>query len=128
VAERGAQKVKKRPGEPPPPLALAENPDILKGLSAPGPTRPQLVVGFAAETEEVARHAAEKRARKGCDWILANDVSEGTETFGGADNQVTLVTDAGADAWPRASKQQVAERLARRIADHFSRAERDAAE
>ena len=128
VAERGAQKVKKRPGEPPSPLALAENPDILKGLSEAGPNRPQLVVGFAAETEDVARQAAEKRARKGCDWILANDVSEGSGTFGGADNEVTLVSADGAEAWPRATKQEVADRLARRIAAHFKNPARDAAE
>lgn len=128
IAGRGAQKVKKRPGEPPPPLALAENPDILKGLSEAGPNRPQLVVGFAAETEDVARQAAEKRARKGCDWILANDVSEGTGTFGGADNEVTLVSADGAEAWPRATKQEVADRLARRIAAHFNNPARDAAE
>ncbi|MEQ8605082.1 MAG: bifunctional phosphopantothenoylcysteine decarboxylase/phosphopantothenate--cysteine ligase CoaBC [Marivibrio sp.] len=128
VADRGAHKLKKRPGEPPPPLPLAENPDILMGLSAPGPSRPALVVGFAAETEKVAEHAAEKRARKGCDWILANDVSEGSGTFGGADNEITLITAEGAEPWPRQTKAQAAEALARRIADHFKAAARDAAE
>lgn len=127
VKTRGAAKIKKQAGDPPPALELAENPDILKTLSAPGAQRPALVVGFAAETEEVAQLGAAKRARKGCDWILANDVSEGTGTFGGDDNTVTLITAAGAEPWPTQTKRAVAARLAARIADHFADAGRDGA-
>ncbi|MCR9221483.1 MAG: bifunctional phosphopantothenoylcysteine decarboxylase/phosphopantothenate--cysteine ligase CoaBC [Alphaproteobacteria bacterium] len=119
VKARGAAKIKKQAGGPPPALELAENPDILKTLSAPGAERPALVVGFAAETEEVAQLGAKKRARKGCDWILANDVSEGTGTFGGDENTVTLITAEGAEPWPTQTKRAVAARLAERIAAHF---------
>jgi phosphopantothenoylcysteine decarboxylase/phosphopantothenate--cysteine ligase len=115
-------KIKKRAGAGPPALPLAENPDILATVSAlPAGKRPALVVGFAAETEEVVENAAEKRRRKGCDWILANDVSPETGIMGGAENAVTLVTADGAESWPRASKAEVARRLAARIADALSR-------
>ena len=114
VAEPLALKRKKAPGEPPPTLELAETPDILRALSAPGPRRPRLVVGFAAETDRVLEHAREKRARKGCDWIVANDVSG--DVFGGAENAVTLVTADGEEAWPRLAKSEVARRLAERVA------------
>jgi phosphopantothenoylcysteine decarboxylase/phosphopantothenate--cysteine ligase len=96
-------------------LALVENPDILASLSAPGPSRPRLVVGFAAETEHLETHAHRKLAAKGCDWIVANDVSE-PGVMGGDDNQVTVFDAKGAEAWPRLSKTQVGQRLARRIA------------
>lgn len=112
--EAGA-KIKKVSGTPPPAIALAENPDILASLSAAGDRRPRLVIGFAAETESVLANAQAKRARKGCDWILANDVSAGV--FGAAENAVTLVTEAGAEAWPRMAKEEVARRLAARIAE-----------
>jgi phosphopantothenoylcysteine decarboxylase/phosphopantothenate--cysteine ligase len=79
--------------------------------------RPRLVVGFAAETQDVVRHATEKRARKGCDWIVANDVSPGTGIMGGSENAVTLITGDGAESWPRMSKAETARRLAARIAD-----------
>jgi phosphopantothenoylcysteine decarboxylase/phosphopantothenate--cysteine ligase len=102
-----------------PTLALTENPDILARLSIAGPARPLLVVGFAAETEEIVRHAEEKRRRKGCDWILANDVSPASGTFGGDSNRIHLIDDAGVEDWPVLSKRAVAERLARRIADHL---------
>ena len=112
-------KLKKGPGGPPS-LELTTNPDILFELSQAGNQRPALVVGFAAETERVAEQAAEKRARKGCDWIVANDVSPGTGTFGGQDNQVLVIDGEGSEAWPRMTKDQVAERLAQRVATHFA--------
>lgn len=119
VAEEAPQKMK-RSGQDSLSMQLTQNPDILATLSRPGPTRPRLVVGFAAETERVVEHAVEKRRRKGCDWIVANDVSPATGTFGGGDNTVHLIASDEANAaetWPRMSKQQVAERLAQRIAD-----------
>ena len=117
VVDVAAGKLKKRPGAPPPTLALAPNPDILATLSAPGAARPRLVVGFAAETDDLAGHAQAKRARKGCDWIVANDVRPETGNMGGEANEVLLVTAAGAEAWPRLPKSEVAARLAQRIAE-----------
>ncbi|MDQ3124003.1 MAG: bifunctional phosphopantothenoylcysteine decarboxylase/phosphopantothenate--cysteine ligase CoaBC [Pseudomonadota bacterium] len=110
-------KIKKAPGGPPS-LALIENPDILAGVSAPGKKRPKLVVGFAAETTDLETNARSKLSRKGCDWIIGNDVSD--NVFGADGNTVTLFTrDGAADAWPRQSKAEVARRLAAKIADHF---------
>ncbi|MBJ7447274.1 MAG: bifunctional phosphopantothenoylcysteine decarboxylase/phosphopantothenate--cysteine ligase CoaBC [Brevundimonas sp.] len=110
-------KIKKAPGGPPS-LALIENPDILAGVSAPGPNRPKLVVGFAAETTELEANARAKLSRKGCDWIVGNDVSD--DVFGADGNAVTLFTrDGEPDRWPRQSKVEVARKLAARIADHF---------
>ena len=109
-------KIKKAPGGPPT-LRLIENPDILAGLSKPGPQRPALVVGFAAETEDLIANARAKLSRKGCDWIVANDVSD--DVFGAEGNAVTLITPQGEDAWPRRSKAAVARALAARIADRF---------
>jgi len=100
----------------PPQLRLVENPDILAAVAAEGPSRPKLVVGFAAETGDVERNARAKLAAKGCDWIVANDVSQ-DGVMGGDANEVMLVDSQGVDAWPRASKVDVAERLARRIAE-----------
>lgn len=118
VAEAAPEKLKKEAGRPPPALALAENPDILTTISRrTDGLRPRLVVGFAAETTAVVDNAIAKRQRKGCDWILANDVSPHTGVFGGDDNAVHLVTDSGVEAWPPASKHEVAERLVARIAD-----------
>jgi len=114
-AEAAPQKIKKKNGAPPP-LKLVENPDILASLSKPGNRRPRLVVGFAAETENVVANARAKRQRKGCDWILANDVSPATGTFGGDDNTIHLVDADGVEDWPALSKHEVADRLARRIA------------
>ena len=119
VAGAASNKLKKGTG-PLPTLSLSENPDILKTLSAAGPTRPALVIGFAAETETVVAHATAKRAKKGCDWIVANDVSPAAGTFGGDANAVTLISAAGAEAWPKLSKTEVAQRLANRIAGHFA--------
>jgi phosphopantothenoylcysteine decarboxylase/phosphopantothenate--cysteine ligase len=103
----------------PPVMALVENPDILAGLSAPGPGRPALVVGFAAETGDLEAQARAKRARKGCDWIVANDVAAdetGVSVMGGEDNEVLVIDAAGVERWPRAGKTEVARRLAARIA------------
>ena len=97
-------------------LSLVENPDILARLSQPGPGRPCLVVGFAAETRELEAHARLKLRRKGCDWIVANDVTR-PEVVGGAENEPVLVTGDGVETWGRMSKAALAERLARRIAD-----------
>lgn len=99
-----------------PALEFAENPDILKRVSHLGAGRPALVVGFAAETDDVIAHATAKRARKGCDWIVANDVSPATGIMGGAENAVVLITDQGAEEWPRMGKDAVAAQLAERIA------------
>src|SRR6056297_3363024 len=99
-----------------PALEFAENPDILATVSAMNEGRPRLVVGFAAETCDVIAHATAKRARKRCDWILANDVSAGTGIMGGTENAVTLITGDGAEEWPRMGKDQVARKLAERIA------------
>jgi phosphopantothenoylcysteine decarboxylase/phosphopantothenate--cysteine ligase len=117
VASVANQKLKKSADAAPPTLTLVPNPDILATLSASGPDRPRLVVGFAAETTDVARQAAAKRLRKGCDWIVANDVSPATGIMGGEENEVLLVTAAGAEPWPRMSKVAVASRLAARIAE-----------
>jgi phosphopantothenoylcysteine decarboxylase/phosphopantothenate--cysteine ligase len=117
VANAAGQKMKKDGSGKLPALDFAENPDILAGVAQMGEGRPRLVVGFAAETETVEAHATAKRARKGCDWIVANDVSPGTGIMGGAENAVTLITEAGAEAWPRLSKAETARRLALRIAE-----------
>jgi phosphopantothenoylcysteine decarboxylase/phosphopantothenate--cysteine ligase len=112
-----AQKLKKSATKPA--LALIENPDIVASLGARKNDRPALVVGFAAETESVIAHAEEKRARKGCDWILANDVSPARQVMGGDFNTVHLLTAEGSESWPTMTKVAVAEALARRIAGHF---------
>ena len=104
-----------------PELEFTENPDILRGVSAMEAGRPPLVVGFAAETNDVIENATAKRLRKGCDWIVANDVSPQTGIMGGTENAVTLISDAGAEDWPRMSKQAVATQLAARIADAISK-------
>lgn len=116
VANASGQKLKKDGSGKAPSLEFAENPDILASVSK-GPKRPRLVVGFAAETTDVVAHATAKRARKGCDWIVANDVSPATGIMGGAENAVVLISDAGAEAWPRMGKDEVARRLAARIAE-----------
>ncbi len=100
-----------------PALEFAENPDILKTISQMETGRPDLVVGFAAETNDVIDNATAKRIRKGCDWIVANDVSPETGIMGGSENAVTLISDAGAEEWPRMGKDRVASKLAERIAE-----------
>ncbi|MFB0951379.1 MAG: phosphopantothenoylcysteine decarboxylase, partial [Rhodospirillales bacterium] len=117
------EKIKKQPGATPPSLEMVENPDILKTVSASGNSRPTLVVGFAAETNDVLTNASEKRARKGCDWIVANDVSPETGTFSGDNNTVHLITDGAVEDWPRMTKTDVAQQLAGRITQYFEAAE-----
>ena len=117
VANAGEQKLKKRAGNPTPELSLVENPDILATIAKRKTQRPKLVIGFAAETENVAANARAKLASKGCDWILANDVSPQSGVMGGDRNTVTLVRASGVEAWPPQSKDEVATRLIARIAD-----------
>jgi phosphopantothenoylcysteine decarboxylase/phosphopantothenate--cysteine ligase len=119
VANAATAKTKKD-GGPPPRLELTENPDILATLSSKGNDRPQLVIGFAAETEDVLAHARAKRERKSCDWIVANDVSPGSATFGAEDNTVHLITADAVDSWPRMSKLEVGRRLAVLVAEHLT--------
>lgn len=116
VANAAATKMKKDGSGRAPALEFAENPDILATVSQLGDTRPALVVGFAAETDDVLAHATAKRDRKGCDWIVANDVSPATGIMGGEENAVTVITASGAEEWPRLPKDEVARRLALRIA------------
>jgi len=117
-AEIAAGKTKKVAGAPPPEIRLVENPDILATLSR-SPGRPTLVIGFAAETETVEDHARAKLARKGCDWIVANDVSQ-PGVMGGTENTVSIVTREGIERWEEAPKAEVARRLASRIAAALS--------
>jgi phosphopantothenoylcysteine decarboxylase / phosphopantothenate---cysteine ligase len=117
VADPAKQKIKKNGATPR--LELVENPDILQTLARRNHNRPALVVGFAAETENLLKNAEAKRRRKGCDWVVANDVSAATGTFGGDFNQVHVLTAAGAESWPKLDKLAVARRLAERIASHF---------
>lgn len=114
-AETNGQKIKKK-GDAPPPLKLTENPDILAGL-ARHPQRPPLLVGFAAETEHVLEHAQAKLARKGCDWIVANDVSG--DVMGGENNTVHIVTRTGIESWEKLPKDVVARKLAEKIANEL---------
>jgi phosphopantothenoylcysteine decarboxylase/phosphopantothenate--cysteine ligase len=116
AADTHAQKIKKDGSGAVPPLALAENPDILAGLSK-DPRRPSLLIGFAAETNDVIPHAQAKLARKGCDWIVANDVS--ADPMGGETNRVHIVSKDGVDSWDRLPKQAVARKLMEKIADEL---------
>ena len=109
----------KKDGSGPPRLRLAENPDILATIARRANDRPALVIGFAAETEDIVANAQAKRVRKRCDWILANDVSPGTDTFGGDRNTIHLVDDEGVEDWPVMTKREVAARLAERIAQRL---------
>src|SRR3546814_20930061 len=104
----------KKKGDAPPPLKLIENPDILAGL-ARDPQRPRLLIGFAAETEQVLDHAQAKLARKGCDWIVANDVSG--DVMGGRDNTVHIIRQSGVESWDRLPKDDVARILVEKLAD-----------
>ncbi len=122
VANAGDSKIKKDDSGLPE-LDFAENPDILAAVSQSKANRPNLVIGFAAETDDVIANATAKRKRKGCDWILANDVSPETGIMGGSENAVTLIRDNGAEAWPRMTKDQVATRLAHAIVDQLGAAE-----
>ena len=127
VLASSRDKIKKRPDGTPPTLVLAENPDILKTLSHAA-ARPRLVVGFAAETGNVVANGRRKLAAKGCDWIVANDVSREQATFGSVYNTVQLIrSDAEVETWPKLAKAQVASRLVTRIAAHFASASAAAA-
>jgi phosphopantothenoylcysteine decarboxylase/phosphopantothenate--cysteine ligase len=117
--EAAGQKIKKDGSGQPPALKLSENPDILASISKPGPGRPRLVVGFAAETENLAEHAAAKRVRKGCDWIVANNVG-GTGIMGGDENEVLLLTGEITENWARMGKIQLARKLAGKIGEVFA--------
>ncbi|OAN85003.1 bifunctional phosphopantothenoylcysteine decarboxylase/phosphopantothenate synthase [Jannaschia sp. EhC01] len=116
VENASGSKMKKDGSGKAPALEFAENPDILAGVSQMGAGRPGLVVGFAAETDDVVANATAKRLRKGCDWIVANDVSAETGIMGGDENGIVLIDGDGADIWPRLPKAEVARRLALRIA------------
>lgn len=120
TASTAGQKIKKMSGARGPTLALVENPDILATIAKRRKERPRLVVGFAAETEEVIEHAKAKRVRKGCDWIVANDVSPGSGVMGGELNTVHIVDPRGVDTWPTLGKDEVARRLVARIGDYFA--------
>jgi phosphopantothenoylcysteine decarboxylase/phosphopantothenate--cysteine ligase len=111
AANAAQQKLKKQPGKSTPELPLVENPDILATIARKKSQRPKLVIGFAAETENVAANAKAKLAKKGCDWILANDVSPQSGVMGGDRNMITLVRASGIETWPPQSKEAVAERL-----------------
>jgi phosphopantothenoylcysteine decarboxylase / phosphopantothenate---cysteine ligase len=116
VADAGSQKIKKGPAGAPS-FALVENPDILATIAHDGARRPPLVVGFAAETEHVVEHATAKLARKGCDLIVANDVSPGSGVMGGDRNRVHLVSAGGVETWPDMDKDAVARALVTRIGE-----------
>jgi phosphopantothenoylcysteine decarboxylase/phosphopantothenate--cysteine ligase len=121
VANAQSEKIKKNGKQKTPKLDLVENPDILKTIAHDRPgVRPALVIGFAAETENVIEHARKKRKAKGCDWILANDVSPDTGIMGGDRNRVHLITADGVDSWPEMDKGSVAERLVRLAAGHLA--------
>jgi phosphopantothenoylcysteine decarboxylase/phosphopantothenate--cysteine ligase len=122
VAQPDANKIKKQGGGSPK-LALVENPDILATVAKSAGARPRLIIGFAAETEQIIEHAKEKLARKGCDWIVANDVSAAGGAMGGDSNTVHLVTARGVESWPPQSKQEVARALVLRIAEALAGAE-----
>lgn len=119
VAQESAEKIKKS-AKGLPVLQFEENPDILAAVSQRTSDRPGLVIGFAAETEAVLEHATAKRKRKGCDWIVANDVSPETGIMGGSENNVVVISDDGAEDWPRMGKDEVAHRLAQKIAKALS--------
>ena len=119
VANARDSKIKKDGSGQIPALEFAENPDILAWISHLDDSRPALVVGFAAETDDVLAHATAKRLRKGCDWIVANDVHPSTGIMGGQENAVILITESGAEHWPRMAKTEVAGKLADRIAEEL---------
>jgi phosphopantothenoylcysteine decarboxylase/phosphopantothenate--cysteine ligase len=121
VASASDQKIKKDGKQNTPSLSLVENPDILKTIAHEKPgVRPPLVIGFAAETQHVIENAKKKRKAKGCDWIVANDVSPKTGIMGGDRNAVHLITASGVDSWPEMGKADVAQRLVERIIGHLA--------
>lgn len=117
MAEENTSKIKKQAGKNTPELSLIENPDILKTVSNMKSNRPPLVIGFAAETDNVIANATAKRERKECDWIVANDVSPETGIMGGSENAVTLISQETKESWPRMSKTDVAKKLAQKISE-----------
>lgn len=119
VANAAGQKIKKDKNAGAPTLSFVENPDILKTISRAGPDRPALVIGFAAETENVVEHGKRKRKAKGCDWIVANDVSAEGGAMGGDRNAVHLITPSGVESWPTMDKTEVARRLLERAAQQL---------
>jgi phosphopantothenoylcysteine decarboxylase/phosphopantothenate--cysteine ligase len=122
VAEPGAGKLKKQDGMPPPALDLVLNPDILAAVAQlPLPQRPPLVVGFAAETENLLENARAKRRRKGCDWLLANDVGTDSGVFGGAENHVHFLAEGEEEDWGQLAKEEVGDRLAERLVRRLAR-------
>jgi phosphopantothenoylcysteine decarboxylase/phosphopantothenate--cysteine ligase len=116
AADEHAQKIKKAGKGKPQTLTLTENPDILRAVARRASLRPPLVIGFAAETENIVDYAKKKLAAKGCDWIVANDVSVERGVMGGDDNQVLLVTKDGVEGWPQMRKDEVAEKIMQRAA------------
>lgn len=121
------EKIKKTDARSAPTLALVENPDILKTIAQPGPARPRLVIGFAAETQDVLGYAKKKLKSKRADWIIANDVSPASGVMGGENNTVHVVMANGVESWPEMSKGKVARKIMARAAEHL-RAKRTAAE
>jgi len=117
VANTSKGKIKKQSGAAAPSLDLVPNPDILATIAGTGSARPRLVVGFAAETDDLMSNAKDKLRRKNADWIVANDVSSDTGIMGGEENEIHLITAAGVEDWPRMEKHEVAKRLAARIAE-----------
>ena len=113
------RKMKKRDHTTAASLNILENPDILRTLAHSADRRPRLVVGFAAETDDIIKNAVTKRDYKGCDWIIANDVSSGTNTFGSDENKVHFITENVIEDWPLLAKTGVADRLVDRITEHF---------
>ena len=114
------QKIKKSSGQKAPSLVLAENKDILSYVSNLKQDRPKLVIGFAAESENILENASTKRGKKGCDWIVANDVSVGSGVMGGKSNKVSLISETNTENWPDMSKENVAERLVEKILKHLN--------
>jgi phosphopantothenoylcysteine decarboxylase / phosphopantothenate---cysteine ligase len=121
VANAAEQKLKKQAGKTTPDLSLVENPDILATIAKRKTQRPKLVIGFAAETENLLANATAKLAKKGCDWILANNVSAESGVMGGDRNSITLVRASGVEAWPTQGKDEVAAMLVARIADAITK-------
>lgn len=127
VASPELEKIKKTEGKAAPALALIENTDILKSIAQPGPARPSLVIGFAAETQDVLAHAKKKLKSKRADWIIANDVSPSSGVMGGENNTVHVISAAGVESWPEMSKAKVARKIMERAATELH-AKRTAAE
>lgn len=121
VTTPNASKIKKKKGSAGPELSFEENEDILNSISKLSKNRPDLVIGFAAETDDVLKNGVAKRKRKGCDWIVVNDVSPSTGIMGGSENDVVLVTEDGTEDWPRMSKVDVGRKLAERLSKHLAK-------